>query len=123
MTESLPKNVWFFPDALADLARLDRPRQILILRAIRKIARAPNRFGKPPGHLAGLNVTGFRSAYVDRKNIRIIWKVTDAGDVQIVVVAAVAERDGLLAYQVAAQRREAMEAWVRHKVQRAASED
>lgn len=123
MTESLPENVWFFPDALADLARLDRSRQILILRAIRKIARAPNQFGKPLEHLAGLNVTGFRSAYVDRKNIRIIWKVTDAGDVQIVVVAAVAERDGLLAYQVAAQRREAMEAWVRHKVQRAASED
>lgn len=122
MTEPLPENVWFFPDALADLTRLDRLRQILVLRALRKIARAPERFGKELEHLAGLNLTGFRSTYVDRKSVRIVWKVTEAGEVQVVVVAAVAEREGLLAYRMAAQRREAMDAWVRQQVRRAASE-
>jgi len=116
-TEILPPNVWLFPEAKADLARLDRSRRVLVLRTIWKIAQAPDQVGKPLGHLAGLNLTGFRSVYVDRKSIRIVWKVAESGIVQVAVIAAVAEHEGLLAYRMAAQRREAIDAWIRKQVQ------
>ncbi|QBS36699.1 hypothetical protein E1B22_01100 [Thermaerobacter sp. FW80] len=117
MSEVLPPNVWFFPDARADLGRLDRSQRVLVLRAVVKIARAPDQVGKPLGHLAGLNLAGFRSVYVDRKRIRIVWKVAETGVVQIAVIAAVAERDGLVVYRTAAQRREAIDAWILKRIE------
>lgn len=116
LSDLLPTNVWFFPDAEADFLALDRARQIMVLRALYKIARAPSELGKPLGNQHDRHLTGFRSAYVDRKSIRIVWRVTDGDRVEVAVVAAVLEREGMHAYEVAAKRRQALDAWLKEKI-------
>ncbi len=37
---------------------------------------------------------------MDKKSIRIIWKVADSDLIEVAVVAGIAERDGLLAYKL-----------------------
>lgn len=116
LTDLLPSNVWFFHDAEADFLALDRGRQKIVIKALQKIARSPTELGKPLGNQQERHLAGFRSAYVDRKSIRIVWTVTEDGRVQVAVVAAVLEREGMLAYEVASRRRADLEAWIRQKV-------
>ncbi|WP_152945814.1 hypothetical protein [Desulfofundulus thermobenzoicus] len=41
-------------------------------------------------------MAGFRSVYVDRKSIRIIRRVVGAGEIDVAVIAGIAEREGML---------------------------
>ncbi len=49
---------------------------------------------------------------MDKKSIRIIWKVADSDLIEVAVVAGIAERDGLLAYKLVSSRKEAIEAFM-----------
>lgn len=117
LTDLLPTNVRFFPDAEADLEALDRSRRVKVIKAIVKIARAPNAYGKPLENQGGRPLFGFRSAYVDDKRVRIIWRVVDNGDVEIMVVAAIGIRDKMQVYQTAAKRLEALDSWITEVIQ------
>jgi len=116
LTDLLPANVWFFPDALEDFLALDRSRQIMVLKALHKIASGPSQFGKPLGNQQDRHLAGFRSAYVDRKSIRIVWRVADDGRVEVAVIAAILEREGMEVYETAAKRREVLDRWLRAKL-------
>ncbi|MCL4516726.1 MAG: hypothetical protein M1379_14235 [Firmicutes bacterium] len=105
LTELLPENVKFFPDAEADFLSLDKSRQIKVVKALQKIAAAPDQFGKPLENQKGRPLAGLRSIYVDKKSLRIIWQVAESGKIEIAVVAGIAERNGLFAYELAARRR------------------
>ncbi|HEY8414826.1 MAG TPA: hypothetical protein VIK99_03540 [Thermaerobacter sp.] len=121
MSDLLPPNVQLYPEAAKDLERLDRSQQILAVRAIRKIAEAPDQRGKPLGHQYGWNLTGYRATYVHNKRLRIVWTVAADGTVKIAVVAAVAEPDDFFVYELAASRRKDIDAWIREVIYRAGS--
>ncbi len=116
LTDELPSSVWVFPDCYEDIANLDKSRRIKVLKAIAKIAQAPTAFGKPLENQAGRPLAGFRSAYTDGKKIRIIWTVAESGQVQFMVLATVAERDGMFTYELAVRRRPDIEIWLRQKL-------
>lgn len=109
----LPENVVFYPEAAGDYRKLDRSRKVQVLKALRKIASAPLQVGKPLGTKAGLALSGLRSAYVDNRSIRIVWLVTESGEVQIVIVAGIAERDGKYVYNLVSSRKNAISEFAR----------
>ncbi|GAW93527.1 hypothetical protein Moth_0655 [Calderihabitans maritimus] len=106
MSNILPDNVKLYPEAVEDFLSLDKGRQIKVIKALQKIARAPSQYGKPLENQDGRPLAGFRSIYVDRKSLRIIWTVAESGTIEVAVVAGIAERDGLLAYRLVASRRQ-----------------
>ena len=115
-SDPIPPNVWFYPEAEQDFLLLDRSRQILVLKAIWKIARAPAQFGKPLANQEGRPLAGFRSVYVDGKSIRIVWTVASDGTAHIAVIADVAEREGFQVYETAARRRVQLREWIERKL-------
>jgi len=112
LSDPLPSNVWLFPDALDDLGALDKGRRIVVIKALKKIAQSPSAFGKELGNQQERPLAGFRSAYVDNKSIRIVWKVAHDGRVEVAVVAVVQEREGMLVFQTAAKRRALVDTWI-----------
>lgn len=113
--DQLPSNIVFYPEAAEDFRRLDRSRKIKVLKALRKISTAPLGFGKPLGNHSGRPLAGMRSMYVDGKSVRIIWIVNETGDIQVVVVAGIAERDGMHVYELVSSRRESIEKFTQWK--------
>lgn len=113
----LPPNVRVFPDAQVDLEALDKSRRALVIKAVTKIAQAPNDYGKPLENQEGRQLYGYRSAYVDNKRVRIIWRVVEDGKVEIMIIAAIGVRDKMLVYETAAKRREELEAWITEVIQ------
>ncbi|HHT70955.1 MAG: hypothetical protein WAO22_07185 [bacterium] len=112
LTSFLPDNVKFFPSAADDFLSLDKSRQIKVIKALWKLSRNPTKFGKVLENRFNRPLSGFRSIYVDKKSIRIIWKVADSNLIEVAVVAGIAERDGLLAYKLVSSRKEAIEAFM-----------
>ncbi|NLK52501.1 MAG: hypothetical protein GX295_08675 [Syntrophomonadaceae bacterium] len=111
-TNYLPDNIKFFPAAAEDFFSLDKGRQIKVIKALQKIAQAPALFGKELENQVNRPLSGYRSIYVDKKSVRIIWKVTELGIMEIVVVAGIAEREGMLVYQLVAKRKEDLEEYI-----------
>lgn len=114
----IPDNVRLFPRARKDLLQLDKAQAVKVIKAIRKIAQAPTRFGAPLENQDGRPLAGFRKIYVDDKRIRVIWRVVNTNEVEIVVVIAVGKRDHLAVYEMAAERREEVERWIKEVVLR-----
>lgn len=112
LSELLPANVRFYPEAEEDFLALDRGRQIKVIKALDRIAKAPRQLGKPLENQPGRLLAGFRSIYVDKKSIRIVWQAASSGEVEVAVVAGIAERDGLFVYDLVAKRRQEVESLV-----------
>lgn len=112
LNDLLPGNVKFFPAAVDDFLSLDKGRQIKVIKALQKISTAPNHFGKPLENQIGRPLSSFRSIYVDKKAIRILWKVANSGEIEVAIVAGIAEREGFLAYELAAKRLQDMETFI-----------
>jgi hypothetical protein len=112
LTDLLPDNVKLFPAAANDFLGLDKGKQIKVIKALQKISKSPTKFGKALENQPNRPLSGFRSIYVDKKSLRIIWKVTDSNLAEVIIVAAIAERDGLLAYKLVSSRKEAVEAFM-----------
>jgi mRNA interferase RelE/StbE len=100
-------------DALEDLRDLDNAARKIILKALRKLERAPNQLGQPLGSRPSGNLTGFHKLVVGRKTYRIIYLVhddysvhddTEPDDATIVVVWVIAERADSQAYELAVAR-------------------
>ncbi|NSW92401.1 MAG: hypothetical protein HPY74_17340 [Firmicutes bacterium] len=113
LNDLIPDNVEFYPEAAEDFLSLDKGRQIKVIKALQKISRAPSQYGKLLENQGNRPLAGFRSIYVDKKSIRIIWKVTETGFIQIAVVAGIAERDGMLAYKLVSERKESFDMFLK----------
>ncbi len=113
LNDLIPDNVGFYPEAAEDFLSLDKGRQIKVIKALQKISRAPSRHGKLLENQDNRPLAGFRSIYVDKKSIRIIWKVTETGFIQIAVVAGIAERDGMLVYKLVSERKESFDMFLK----------
>jgi len=116
MIDLVPANVKFFPAAEADFLGLDKSRQIKVIKALQKISRAPSAFGKELENQAGRPLAGYRSVYVNNRSLRIIWKVTELQVIEVVIIASIAEREGMLAYKLVSRRREELEKFIKELV-------
>lgn len=98
-------------DALEDLRDLDGSERKIVLKALKKLERAPHQLGQPLGSRPSGNLTGFRKLVVDRKAYRIIYWVpaeAEPEDATVVVVWVIAERADNQAYELALSRLKAM---------------
>lgn len=111
-SDTIPSNIRFFPDAERDFLKLDKGSQIKVAKAVLKISRAPREIGKPLENQAGRALAGFRTVYVDDRRLRVVWRVLDSGTIEIAVVAAIAVRDGLEAYNLTTKRRPELERFI-----------
>jgi hypothetical protein len=110
----LPDNVKFFPAAVEDFLGLDKSQQIKVIKALQKISKAPSKVGKELENQTGRPLAGYRSIYVDKKSIHIIWKVNENKTIEVAIVAGIAERDGMLAYKLVSRRKNDFEKFIEH---------
>ena len=93
--------ILFHPDAAHDVASLNNRVRLLVLKQIKKLSLAPG-LGNELGCKQGIDLSGYRKLYADKKKIRIVYKIIDE---QILVqVIAVGKRESLKVYQKAANR-------------------
>ena len=84
-----------------DLKKLGHSTALLVLKKIQKIAKNPF-LGIELGNKANMDLTGFRKVYVDKKRVRIVYKIM-AEKLQIFIIAA-AKRDEMEVYKKTADR-------------------
>lgn len=74
----------FHPEAWEDLKKLDNSVKIKVLKQIKKLSLLPE-LGEKLGKKYGLNLTGFRKLYVNKKQIRIVYRV-DENIIQVFII-------------------------------------
>jgi len=79
-----------------DLSNLSHNQQILIFKQFKKLALSPQ-LGIKLGNKVGYDLTGYRKMYVDKKRIRIVYKIIDYK--VVVEVIAIGKRDEMEVYQ------------------------
>jgi len=81
--------------------RLSKTQQILVFKQFKKLSTSPQ-LGELLGNQNGYDLSGCRKLYVDKKRIRIVYKIIDS---QIVVeVIAIGKREGMEVYHNANDR-------------------
>jgi len=91
----------FHPDAAREIPELDNRQKVLVLKQIKKIPLTPG-IGKQLGSKKGLDLSGYRKMYADRKKIRIVFKIVEKKIlIQIIVIG---KRDNMKVYKKAAKR-------------------
>ena len=93
--------VLFHPDAAKEVARLDNRVKLLVLKQIKKLSITPG-LGSELGNRHGINLSGYRKLYADKKKIRIVYKIVD--EKVLVQIIAIGKREGMEVYQKAATR-------------------
>jgi mRNA interferase RelE/StbE len=93
--------ILFHPAAAREVADLDNRVRLLVLKQIKKLSLTPG-LGNELGSKQGIDLTGYRKLYADKKKIRIVYKIIDE---QILVqVISVGKRENLKVYKNAAKR-------------------
>ena len=90
------------PDLYADLKKLSKTQQILVFKQFKKLQVSPE-LGAFLGNRAGYDLSGFRKLYVDKKKIRIVYRIVE--EKVVVEVIAVGKRDDMAVYEKAWERR------------------
>ena len=98
--------VLFHPDAAKEIARLDNRVKLLVLKQIKKLSLTPG-LGSELGNRQGINLSGYRKLYADKKTIRIVYKIVD--EKVLIQIIAVGKREGMEVYQKAATRLQKIE--------------
>ena len=93
--------VLFHPDAAKEVARLDNRVKLLVLKQIKKLSITPG-LGSELGNRHGINLSGYRKLYADKKKIRIVYKIVY--EKVLVQIIAIGKREGMEVYQKAATR-------------------
>ncbi len=94
-------NLIVHPLAQKDMDRLSKSQQILVFKQFKKLSTSPQ-LGELLGNQNGYDLSGCRKLYVDKKRIRIVYKIIDS---QIVVeVIAIGKREGMEVYRNANDR-------------------
>jgi len=84
-----------------DLKALSKAQLILVGKQFKKLSTSPQ-LGELLGNQNGYDLSGCRKLYVDKKRIRIVYKIIDS---QIVVeVIAIGKREGMEVYRNANDR-------------------
>ena len=89
------------PDIHKDFTKLSKSQVILVLKQFKKLQTSPQ-LGKPLGNKVGYNLSGCRKLYVDKKKIRIVYRIIDKEIVVEVVV--VDKREDMSVYKKANER-------------------
>ena len=90
------------PDLYRDLKRLSKTQQILVFKQFKKLQVSPE-LGDFLGNRSGYDLSGFRKLYVDKKKIRIVYRIVE--EKVVVEVIAVGKRDDMAVYEKAWERR------------------
>ena len=86
----------FHIKAKSELEGLDGRERILVLKQLKKLSNNPY-FGEELGNKAGMNLTGYRKIYVDKKKIRIVYKIIE--DKILIYVISIGKRDRMDDYK------------------------
>ncbi len=89
------------PEAAKEIAALDRSVRLLVLKQIKKLSKMPG-LGAQLGNKMGIDLSGYRKIYVDKKKIRIVYKIVE--ERIVVQIISVGKREGMQVYQNAAKR-------------------
>ncbi len=89
------------PDIKKDLNSLSKAQITLVFKQFKKLQNSPQ-LGKPLGNKAGYNLSGCRKMYVDKKKIRIVYRIID--DEIIVEVIVIGKREDMKVYAQATDR-------------------
>jgi mRNA interferase RelE/StbE len=93
--------VLFHPDAAKEIASFDNRVKLLVLKQIKKLTITPG-VGSELGNKQGINLSGYRKIYADKKKIRIVYKIVD--EKILIQIIAVGKREGMEVYKKAATR-------------------
>jgi len=84
-----------------DLKELDHTLRIQVFKKLKQIQLSPQ-IGLPLGNKNGMDLTGFRKVYVDKKRVRIVYEVQD--DILSIYTIAIGKRDDMEVYKKASER-------------------
>jgi len=90
-------------EAKDDLSELTHSQKLLIIKQFKKLETSPQ-LGILLGNKSGYDLTGYRKMYLDKKKLRIVYRIVD--DVIEVEVIAIGKRDDMDVYAKASERRE-----------------
>jgi len=89
------------PDIQKDLNNLSKAQITLVFKQFKKLQNSPQ-LGKLLGNKAGYDLSGCRKMYVDKKKIRIVYRIID--DEIVVEVIVVGKREDMKVYAEATER-------------------
>ncbi|MCT7463622.1 hypothetical protein N5S72_04030 [Aliarcobacter cryaerophilus] len=84
-----------------DLKVLDNALVIKVFKKLKQIQQSPQ-IGENLGNKNGMNLSGFKKVYIDKKRVRIVFEVED--DILTVYTIAVGQRDDMEVYKKAFDR-------------------
>ncbi len=99
--EEMNYKLKFHPDALKDLQELDHRVKLLVLKQINKLSTKPE-LGQSLGQKHGIDLSGYKKLYADKKRIRIIYKTIH--DMVLIKILVIGKREGLKVYKKAGDR-------------------
>jgi mRNA interferase RelE/StbE len=91
----------FHPAAAIEVSELENRQKSLVLKQIKKISKTPY-LGNDLGNKNGLDLSGYRKMYADRKKIRIVYKILEKKI--LIQIIAIGKRDNMKVYKKAANR-------------------
>ena len=81
-----------------DVKLLDNALIIKVFKKLKQIQQSPQ-IGENLGNKNGMNLSGFKKVYIDKKRVRIVFEVQD--DILTVYTIAVEQRDDMEVYKKA----------------------
>ena len=84
-----------------DLKVLDNTLVIKVFKKLKQIQQSPQ-IGENLGNKNGMNLSGFKKVYIDKKRVRIVFEVQD--DILTVYTIAIGQRDDMEVYKKAFDR-------------------
>ena len=93
--------ILFHPDAAKEIAGLDNRVRLLVLKQIKKLSLTPG-LGNELGNKRGIDLSGYRKLYADKKKIRIVYKIV--AEKVLVQIIAVGKREDMKVYKKTAKR-------------------
>lgn len=84
-----------------DLKVLDNALVIKVFKKLKQIQQSPQ-IGENLGNKNGMNLSGFKKVYIDKKRVRIVFEVED--HILTVYTIAVGQRDDMEVYKKAFDR-------------------
>lgn len=94
-------SVKFHPDAEKEFLELDKGVRERVAKQLVKITTHPE-LGERLGNRNGIDLSGYRKMYAEKKKIRIVYEVVE--DEIVIYIMAIGERDDMTVYKTALKR-------------------
>ena len=91
----------FHPDAEKEFLELDKGVRECVAKQLVKITTHPE-LGERLGNRNGIDLSGYRKMYAEKKKIRIVYEVVE--DEIVIYIMAIGERDDMTVYKTALKR-------------------